>query len=587
MEKNAALAMVMIFGLWMFYILVMAPKPQPVDEILVSPSDSVTQTIARSDTPDPLGTVGAGTVSQMSEGMAEVQAADTIQVDTVVVSSDIYEYRFITRGGVLAGALLKKYPAFSPKDSDGPKPEGPVQLVPVGGSDFLRASLHLKNVERPIELGDRHFEPSVSKLNLSSSRPEGKLEMVHELSGGNRVRIVYTFSNDSYLVDAKLHLPDGLHGPEENRVEIRLGPSLVSNEKNAEEDFAEYELVYYEDGELIDKNLGDLDDSDWSPSGERQILWGGLKSKYFIAAFFVPEATMIGMRGSGDEEAREMAFSGFFQIPVNSDPVDFSFYMGPQDYGELTKLNYGMDKLVEYGWSIIQFFCKYSLQVMLWMHQYISNYAIVLVLFALLVKVVFWPLTIKSTKSQIKMQQIQPLMQQVKDKYKDDPQKVQQETMRLYKEHKVNPLGGCLPILVQMPVLISLFYVFRMTIEFRGAEAFGWISDLSQPDPYYILPLAMGLTQFVTQKMTPTSTDPKMKPMLYMMPAVMVFIFLRFSSGLVFYYTWVNIFQMAQQIYINRQFHSENKAKEVAAPVAEKGGKKVQKGKRAGKKKKK
>jgi len=111
--------------------------------------------------------------------------------------------------------------------------------------------------------------------------------------------------------------------------------------------------------------------------------------------------------------------------------------------------------------------------------------------------------------------------------------------------------------------------VFRMTIEFRGAPAFGWLSDLSQPDPYYILPVAMGLTQFVTQKMTPTSTDPKMKPMLYMMPAVMVFIFLRFSSGLVFYYTWVNLFQMIQQIYINRQYHGVTPVKGGAAAIKE------------------
>ena len=572
MEKNAALAMVLIFGLWMFYILVMAPKPQPMDEMTAGPADSVSETVTRPGSETSLDSALETTTEQAPDKLADTAAADSFPVDTVVVSSDIYEYKFITRGGVLARAVLKKYPAFSPKDSDGPESAGPVQLVPTAGSDFLKTSLHLKNTEQPIELGSRHFEPSVSKLNLSESRPEGKLTMVHELAGGNRVKVEYTFNNDSYLVGAKLYLPDRLYGPEENRVEIQMGPSLLSNEKNPDEDYQEYEVVYFEDGEMVDKDLGDLDDSDWSPSGERSILWGGLKSKYFIAAFFVPESTMSGMRGSGSEDARMMTYSGFFKVPSKPGPVDFSFYMGPQSYEELTKLNYGMGKLVQYGWSIIQFFCKWSLKIMLWMHQYVTNYAILLVMFALFIKVIFWPLTVKSTKSQIEMQKIQPLMQQLKEKYKDDPQKMQQETMRLYKEHKVNPLGGCLPILVQMPVLISLFYVFRMTIEFRGAPAFGWINDLSQPDPYYILPLAMGVTQFVTQKMTPTNTDPKMKPMLYMMPAVMVFIFLRFSSGLVFYYTWVNIFQMLQQIYINRQFHGKDKAKAVAAPAGKKGG---------------
>ncbi|MBW7996986.1 MAG: membrane protein insertase YidC [Candidatus Glassbacteria bacterium] len=565
MEKNAALAMALIFGLWMFYILVMAPRPQPLSEQPLVPVDSAARTVESRYVPPDLDSALGARAPGLAEKITDSQPADTMPVDTVVVSSNIYEYHFITRGGVLSRALLKKYPAFRPKGSDSRGEAGPVQLIPPGESEFLRTSLHLKNLTQPIELGERHFVPSSKKIVLSGSRTEADLEFVHELAGGNRVRIVYSFDNDTYLVGAKLYLPDRLHGPEENRVEVRLGPSLVSNEKNPDEDYAEYEVVYFEDGELTDKDLGDLEESDWSPSGERRILWGGLKSKYFIAAFFVPESLMVGMRGSGDEEARAMAYSGFFKVPPRPGPIEFSFYVGPQAYEELTKLNYGMGKLVEYGWWIIKPFCKYSLQVMLWMHQYISNYALVLIFFALAVKVVFWPLTIKSTKSQIKMQQIQPLVQQVKDKYKDDPQKVQQETMRLYKEHKVNPLGGCLPILVQMPVLIALFYVFRMTIEFRGAEAFGWINDLSQPDPYYILPIVMGLTQFVTQKMMPTSMDPKMKPMLYMMPAVMVFIFLRFSVGLVFYYTWVNIFQMVQQIYINRQFHGEDRNKVAVA----------------------
>lgn len=584
MEKNAALAMVLIFGLWMFYILVMAPKPQPRVEDFAARSDSVADVIDRPEIPEVgLDTSVGEPQSAMPGKLESGEAADTVPVDTIVVASDIYEYHFITRGGILTRALLKKYPAFKPKDSNGPEPTGPVQLVPTGKSEFLRAVLHLKNAQRPIDLGSRHFTPSVKKLELSESRPTAELELVHELAGGNRVRIVYSFRNDTYLVSANLYIPDRLYGSADNRVELRLGPSLLSNEKNPDEDYSEYGVVYYEDGELTDKDLGDLDESDWSPGGEHRILWGGLKSKYFIAAFFVPESMMSSMKGSGDEEGRAMSYSGFFQVPQEPGPIDFSFYVGPQAYEELTKLNYGMGKLVQYGWSIIQFFCKYSLKVMLWMHQYISNYALLLIVFALLVKVVFWPLTVKSTKSQIKMQQIQPLMQQVRDKYKDDPQKMQQETMRLYKEHKVNPLGGCLPILVQMPVLIALFYVFRMTIEFRGAEAFGWINDLSQPDPYYILPIAMGLTQFVTQKMTPTSTDPKMKPMLYMMPAVMVFIFLRFSSGLVFYYTWVNLFQMIQQIYINRQYHG------VAVPkgggTARKEQKTVQSGGKRGKKK--
>ncbi|RLB13270.1 MAG: hypothetical protein DRG82_15985, partial [Deltaproteobacteria bacterium] len=389
---------------------------------------------------------------------------------------------------------------------------------------------------------------------------------LEKLASGKEVKLVYTFRHDSYLINAALYLPEELYGLRENTVEVLLGPSLVSNEKDPKQDYANYGTVYYDSGELISKSLKDLSESDWAPSGEHRILWGGIKSKYFISTFFVPDAPMSGMSASGNMETHTLNFRGLFPIPQKKGPIDYSIYIGPQAYEQINRLNYGLQKILQYGWSIIQPFSKISLAVLLWMHKWIKNYALILVFFALLVKVVFYPLTIKSTKSQIKMQQIQPLMNELRARYKDDPRKLQEEMMRLYKEHKVNPLGGCLPLLIQFPVLIALFYVFQRTIEFRGAEAFGWIHDLSQPDPLYILPVAMGLTTFLQQKLTPTPTDPKMAPMMYIMPVVMTFIFMRFSSGLVFYYTFVNIFQIIQQLYINRRYHTT--ATPPKAPVA-------------------
>jgi YidC/Oxa1 family membrane protein insertase len=129
--------------------------------------------------------------------------------------------------------------------------------------------------------------------------------------------------------------------------------------------------------------------------------------------------------------------------------------------------------------------------------------------------------------------------------------------MRLYKEHKVNPLGGCLPVLIQMPVLFGLFYVFRLTIEFRGAEAFWWVHDLSQPDPLHIWPFVMGATTYLQQKLSPTQVDPKMKPMMYIMPVFLIYIFWRLSSGLVMYYSFFNFLQIFQQLYINWRYHGE------------------------------
>ena len=565
MEKNSVLAMFLIFLLWMGYILFLAPKPQPKPEL-------VQQQVQQEETGAKKVPEAEPAAEQMlvQPGGEQIARADTVEipVDTVVVSSDLYEYHFITRGGVMTRAWLKQYPAFKPGDRRNSQSTGPVQLIPVDGSQFLYTRLHLKNLEEPIELGDRHFDVSTRELNLGDDQPDGSVEFLHNLRGGQKIKIVYTFRNDSYLINTELHLPGELHGPRENAVEVLLGPSLVSNEKNPDDDYTEYGVVYYDIGEVIKKNLKDLSKSDWSPSGEHSILWGGVKSKYFIGTFFVPESPMAGMRGAGNQESQDLEFRGMFPIPPDGKPIDLSIYLGPQSYEQLTKLNYGLPKLLQYGWAIIQPFCKIIISVLLWMHRWIDNYAVILILFAILVRIVFHPLTIRSTKSQIKMQQIQPLMTQLRNEYKDDPKKMQEETMRLYREHKVNPLGGCLPMLIQMPVLFALFWVFRLTIEFRGAEAFGWIHDLSQPDPYYILPVVMGATTFLQQKLTPTPTDPKMKPMMYMMPVLMVIIFIRFSSGLVFYYTIFNILQIFQQVYINKHYHAPAPA--LAKPAVKK-----------------
>ena len=565
MERNSITAMFLIFLLWMGYILFLAPKPKPKPEL-------AQEQVRQEETAAKKMTESEPAAEQMLEqpGQEQISRADTVEVpvDTVVVSSDLYEYHFVTRGGVMTRAWLKQYPAFKPGDKRNSQSTGSVQLIPVEGNRFLYTRLHLKNLEKPIELGSRHFAASTRGLNLGvgRSQQEGSVEFVHSLRDGQKIKIVYTFRHDSYLINAELHLPGELHGSKENAVEVILGPSLVSNEKNPDDDYTDYGVVYYDKGEVIKKSLKDLGKSDWAPSGEHSILWGGVKSKYFIGTFFVPESPMAAMTGTGNQESKDLEFRGMFPIPAASKPINLSLYIGPQSYERFAKLNYGLPKLLQYGWSIIQPFCKIIIAILLWMHKWIDNYAVIIVLFAVLVRVVFHPLTIKSTKSQIKMQQIQPLTTQLREEYKDDPQKIQQETLRLYREHKVNPLGGCLPLLIQMPVFFALFWVFRLTIEFRGAEAFGWIHDLSQPDPYYILPVVMGATTFLQQKLTPTATDPRMKPMMYMMPVFMVVIFIRFSSGLVFYYTIFNILQIFQQIYINKRYHAPAPA--LAKPAA-------------------
>jgi len=230
---------------------------------------------------------------------------------------------------------------------------------------------------------------------------------------------------------------------------------------------------------------------------------------------------------------------------------NFIIYVGPLDYGILKSYKAGLDGLVSMGWKIIQPFSVAVLWLFTQMHKFIPNYGFVIILFSIIIKILFHPLSRKSTTSMTRMQQLQPKLKQLQEKYKNDRAKQQAEMMKLYKEYGVNPLGGCLPLLLQMPVFYGLFTVFRSTIELRGAKFMLWIQDLSLRDPYYILPIIMGLTMFIQQKMS--IKDPKQKMMVYLMPVLFTFLFYGMPAGLVLYWTMFNILSFIEQLYIKQR----------------------------------
>jgi YidC/Oxa1 family membrane protein insertase len=248
----------------------------------------------------------------------------------------------------------------------------------------------------------------------------------------------------------------------------------------------------------------------------------------------------------GDKEKNVFEVRPVITLDPGERAISYQIYLGPQDYRHLEMVGLGFEKMVEYGWWIIKPFTKMILVVMLFMHRFIANYGVVIILFSIFTKVLFYPLTKKSLQASKDMQSLQPHIKELREKYKEEPKKLQEETMRLYKERKVNPLGGCLPLIVQMPVLWALFYVFQRTIEFRGEEFILWIQDLSAPDSPPVLPIVMGLSMYVQQKMTPT-TDPRMAPMQFIMPVVLTIVFINFPAGLVLYWTVNNIMSILQQ----------------------------------------
>lgn len=483
---------------------------------------------------------------QVDIGMP-VQEAPAKQV---VVVTPLYTARLSSVGGVIRSLKLHEY--LSDED-------GPVELIPEAEGWPLEVVLLTDGGSR-IDLSKAAWKVSADSLDLEEGS-DASLVFEVETEGGLRVTKTCRFRGDAYVfgVDVRVagpgsHLVQGL--------ELGWGSGLSVTETHREKDdlgsFASLTLT----SEGIEKaRRGDVKDkADIAVSGD--ITWVGVKTKYFFAAVIPVEA---GEAVSHTFRATENAIGVALETPLSgAASKEFMIYAGPLDHERLKKLGYGLDKAVDFGWSWISPLSKLIFRFMLLVHEAIPNYGVVIILLSALTKLLFWPLTQKSFKSMREMQKIQPAMAELKEKYKNDPQKLNKAMMGLYKERGVNPLGGCFPMLLQMPVFIALFNVLRTTIELRGAPFMLWIRDLSSPDvvahlpfslPFIgnalsLLPILMGVAMFVQQKMQ--STDPKQAALTYMMPILFTFLFFRFPSGLVLYWLVNNILTIGHQYLLTR-----------------------------------
>jgi YidC/Oxa1 family membrane protein insertase len=245
--------------------------------------------------------------------------------------------------------------------------------------------------------------------------------------------------------------------------------------------------------------------------------------------------------------------------PGQSQRLSCTYYLGPKKNSAMAHSPNELKKSIHYGWFDV--IAKPLIKGLNFLHAYVGNYGIAIIILTIIIKILFWPLSQKSYKSMEKMKKIQPLMAQVREKYKDDRDQMNKEVMQLYKAHKVNPAGGCLPMLLQIPVFFALYQALLGAIELRHAAFIPhlpftdivWLADLSAKDPFYITPIIMGATMFLQQKMTPTAGDPTQAKIMLFMPIVFTFIFLSFPSGLVLYWMVNNILSIAQQWMISRK----------------------------------
>jgi YidC/Oxa1 family membrane protein insertase len=373
----------------------------------------------------------------------------------------------------------------------------------------------------------------------------------------------YAFSPTNYIISMTIRIKNGSEKNLEDQLKITLANQL--EQKDAYYGFVGPSGLI--DNKMKEVKVGDIKKE---PFTEGTIKWIGLETIYFINSIVPKEIKHAGMILS--EENNNIVYNSYLDPEVKIEKgtqtaYNYDIYFGPKSLKLLNQMNNGLDKSINFG--MFDFIAKPCLWLMNFIYDYIPNYGIAIIILTIIVKIILWPLGNKSYKSMNDMKKLAPLMKEIRDKYKDDKKKMNQETMALYKTYKINPMGGCLPMVLQIPVFFALYRMLYEAIELRHAPFFLWINDLSAPDrlfnfdiyiplmqpPYGIpvLTLIMGASMFLQQKMAPAPADPTQAKLMTFMPILFTFIFINFSSGLVLYWLVNNLLSMGQQYYVSKK----------------------------------
>ena len=505
MEKRTLLAVALSILVLVAFSYFSQPKNVPQPE-QAQKAELQSETAPAKETPS--------VAAQMPQMPVSVKTAGS----DITVETDLYKAVLTTNGAVIKSWELKKY-----KEKNGM------------ALSLLKQPGTIPPLSLLFEGADRHFPQKVTyqsnadSLTLNKDKSKGELILNYDYQG-MRITKHFVFYNDGYNVDLSIEtvntpsysLAVGTNfGIFETTDNIHRGPVI-----------------------LIDTDRSEFDEKlKETKNFTGNIFWIAQEDKYFTAAI-IPRTAVAGASVWKDGTTPEIA------LKLNPGKQDFVLYAGPKEYDTLKALNLKLEHMVDFGWFTIVAMPLFW--VLKFFYKFIGNYGWTIVLITIIVRIPFIPLLHKSQQTMRKMQDIQPHIAELKERHKKDPQKMQKELMELYKKHKVNPMGGCLPMLLQIPVFIALYNVLAKAIELRGAPFMWWITDLSLKDPYYIFPVVMGITMVIQQKMTPTTMDPMQAKMMMFMPIVFTFMFLSFPAGLVLYWLVNNLLAIAQQYYANK-----------------------------------
>ena len=493
--------------------------------------------------------------------------------EDIVMDRPLYKAIFSTSGGLLHSFQLKNYPEEkirmediekSIKFSPDPKLKKRLELLKeklplTTGIEMVSLSSYLEGLfPLSIRWQERNLDLNYSLYNVHTSTGVGVKTLTFSYCSGDNLKIIrtYSFREDTYLIDVEIKLineSQKIFPP--SPLLIRYGPDLgLSTDPFGKGDpyYRGFVLVKEAARErVVREPFRRTKRGKAMAQNYPEAVWAGLENKYF-AAIFIPPAEPHSLWLEKDS-------SGYFNLGLKLQMPElkpeavlsknFSLYLGPKQKETLRALGAGLEKSIDYG--VISSMLKIP-EILKFFYGFTRNWGLAIIMLTILTKIILWPLTQKSFRSMEEMQRLQPHLKELRLKYKDDPRRMNKELMELYRQHHVNPMGGCLPMLLQMPIFIALFTTLRNTIELREAS-FLWIKDLSQPDtifymaglPVNPLPLIMGLSTFWQQKMS--TADPEQAKMMVFMPVIFTIMFYNFSSGLVLYWLLQNILTIGHQ----------------------------------------
>jgi YidC/Oxa1 family membrane protein insertase len=474
----------------------------------------------------------------------------------IEIKTALYSVTLSEKNAAIVEMVLNDY-----KESVGPGAANKklISLDDSGGSYILSTTGNDSD-----DIGNAVYVMDESRDRIEVRESPIKIKFIYQRKDGLQIEKIYSFFRDSYLIGMHINLFNGTNSEFKDNIVITLRNKT---------DLSKQGYAFEGPSGLIGKNIKQLSikDIDNNVKGEGNIHWVANETRYFMTGI-IPKLE-AGMEGQMVVQYKDLLLTN--QLIIKNSALDvqrraeytFDLFMGPKNLEILKGFNNHLDKAIDFGW--FEFIAKPCLWFMNLTYRAIPNYGVAIIILTIITRLAFWPLAAKSYKSMNEMRKLQPLMMEIREKYKNDKNRMNQEIMGLYRTYKVNPVGGCLPTLIQLPVFFALYQMLYKSIELRHAPFMGWINDLSAPDrlfdfgvsiplmeaPYGIpvLTLIMGASMFIQQKMSPPPGDPTQAKMMMFLPVVFTFIFINFPSGLVLYWLVSNMVSIAQQYYSQKK----------------------------------